>query len=166
MQLTQYLFILFLIFGGAHPKPSTTSFTAKVIGIKDGDTIEVLYQGKSETIRLLDIDCPEKKQAFGQKAKQFTSDLCFGKEVRIERNEKPDRYQRSLATVFVGKTNVNEALVKAGLAWYFKKYSDNKTLATLESIAIKKKVGLWADHNPIAPWDYRKKRAANFIRRY
>ncbi len=165
MPLTKYLFVLLLIFGGNHPKQLTTSFTAKVIGIKDGDTIEVLYQGKSETIRLLDIDCPEKKQAFGQKAKQFTSDLCFGKEVRIERNEKPDRYQRTLATVFVGKININEALVSAGLAWHFKQYSNNKTLARLESIAIKKKVGLWADHNPNPPWDYRKKRTLNFIRR-
>lgn len=158
MQLTKYLFVLFLIFGCESPEQLTDTFTAKVIGVKDGDTIEVLYEGKSQTIRLLDIDCPEKRQAFGQKAKEFTSDLCFGKEVRVKRGEKPDRYQRILATIFVGDINVNEALVEAGLAWHFKKYSDNPVFARLENNARRKRIGLWVDNNPIAPWDFRKQR--------
>src|SRR5690554_2826483 len=52
--------------------------THKVIGIKDGDTFVLLIDGKEETVRLEHIDCPEKRQPFGTKAKQFASDLCFG----------------------------------------------------------------------------------------
>ncbi len=137
---------------------STSTFTAKVIGVKDGDTIEVLYQGKGQTVRLLDIDCPEKKQAFGQKAKQFTSDFCFGKTVRIEAGGK-DRYGRILGTVYVGNKCLNEALVSGGLAWHFTKYSHSKTFAKLEREARAKKVGLWADPNAVAPWDFRKSRS-------
>ena len=134
---------------------ATTTFTAKVIGVKDGDTIDVLYQGKGQTVRLLDIDCPEKKQAFGQVAKQFTSDFCCGKTVRIDAGGK-DRYGRILATVYVDNKCLNEALVNGGLAWHFKKYSHSETFAKLEREARAKKVGLWADSNAVAPWDFRK----------
>lgn len=46
------------------------NFTGNVIGVLDGDTIEVLHNLHPERIRLSGIDCPEKGQAFGQKAKQ------------------------------------------------------------------------------------------------
>jgi endonuclease YncB( thermonuclease family) len=131
------------------------SFTAKVVGVKDGDTIEILYFGKNETIRLADIDCPEKKQPFGSKAKQFTSAFCFGKEVLIKTEGRRDRYKRMLATVFVEDKNINEELVKAGLAWYYR-YSKKVVYDKLEKDARKKKVGLWSDQNPVEPWMFRK----------
>jgi endonuclease YncB( thermonuclease family) len=134
------------------------NFGGKVVGVKDGDTIEVLFEGKSQTIRLVDIDCPEKKQAFGAKAKQFTSDFCFGKEVSIESNGKRDRYNRILGTVYVENKNLNQELVKAGLAWHYRKYSDKQIFADLEQTARENKIGLWADSDPIAPWDFRPKR--------
>ena len=54
-----------------------------MVGISDGDTITVLHNGKGERIRLHGIDCPEKRQAFGNRAKQFTSTLVFGKAVTV-----------------------------------------------------------------------------------
>jgi endonuclease YncB( thermonuclease family) len=57
------------------------AFTARVIGISDGDTIKVLEDGVSKRIRFWGIDCPESTQAFGTKAKQFTAELAFGKTV-------------------------------------------------------------------------------------
>lgn len=45
----------------------------------DGDTIEVLHNSKAERIRLSGIDCPEKGQAFGKRAKQAASALVFGR---------------------------------------------------------------------------------------
>lgn len=134
-----------------------TTFTGKVVGVSDGDTIEVLYNGKGQKVRLLDIDCPEKKQAFGQRAKQFTSDFCFGKDVRVE-TKGTDRYGRVLGTVYVNNQSLNEALVKAGLAWHFTKYSHSETFAKLEREARAKKVGLWSDSNPVSPWNFRKMR--------
>ena len=53
--------------------PFATDFTGRVIGVTDGDTITVLHNGKGERIRLHGIDCPEKRQAFGKRAKQFTA---------------------------------------------------------------------------------------------
>lgn len=90
-------------------------FTGKVIGIKDGDTFEVLYDNQPERVRLAEIDCPEKAQAFGTKAKQYVSDLCFGKTVTVT-NTGRDRYGRIVGTVVTEDgVNVNEELVKAVL---------------------------------------------------
>ena len=58
-------------------------FTGRVVGVADGDTITVLHNGKGERIRLHGIDCPEKRQAFGNRAKQFTSTLIFVKSVPV-----------------------------------------------------------------------------------
>lgn len=64
-----------------------------------------------------DIDYPEYKQDFGYKAKQATSDLCFGKEVRIEKSGE-DQYGRILAFVYVGEICVNKELLRLGMAWH------------------------------------------------
>ncbi len=58
-------------------------FTGRVVGVSDGDTITVLHKGKPERIRLHGIDCPEKRQAFGARAKQATSKLVFGQTVTV-----------------------------------------------------------------------------------
>lgn len=55
------------------------SFSGKCIGVSDGDTITVLHAGKAVKIRLYGVDCPEKGQYFWKKAKQFTSEMAFGK---------------------------------------------------------------------------------------
>lgn len=147
--MNKLLFLLFPFF--------LFSQTYKVIKIKDGDTVGILMNGKEETIRLAHIDCPEKKQPFGNNAKQFVSKLCFGKYVKIVGDFKRDRNKRIIAEIILpnGK-NINKELVKNGLAWHFTRYSKDKTYAQLELIARKQKIGLWKDKNPIAPWNWRK----------
>ena len=134
------------------------SFEGKVTGIIDGDTYKVFYNGSEQTIRLAHIDCPEKKQPFGSKAKQFASDICFGKNVFVKSEGKKDRYNRIIAEIILqDDTNINKELVKNGFAWHFKKYSDNQEYAELEVKARNNQVGIWSEPNPTAPWDWRKK---------
>ncbi len=77
------------------------NITGKVIRIIDGDTIVVLTSNNEQIkIRLEGIDCPESNQDFGTQAKRATSDLCFGKQVRVVQSG-TDRYGRVLARVFV-----------------------------------------------------------------
>jgi endonuclease YncB( thermonuclease family) len=137
----------------------------KVTGVKDGDTIEVLFEGKVLRVRLLDIDCPEKGQAYGHRAKEFTKTFCESGFVEISWDGKLDRYGRALATIYSGKTCLNSMLVRSGLAWHYKKYSKKKFYAKLESQARSQRIGLWQDDNPIPPWDFRKgkKSSASFI---
>lgn len=151
LRLITMLFILF-----AFANLFSYDIVGKVIAVKDGDTIEVLQGKETYRIRLFGIDCPEKNQAFGNKAKQFTSDKCFGKKVTVRVNNK-DMYGRYVADVILPDgNNLNVLLVKNGLAWHYKAYSKDKNLAKLEENARKKRIGLWADKNPIAPWEFRK----------
>ncbi|WP_299823987.1 thermonuclease family protein [uncultured Pontibacter sp.] len=141
-------------------KPATTAGD-KVVGVKDGDTIVLLRNGEEVTVRLYGVDTPEKNQAYGQRAKQYTSDLVFGKQVRLIVNNK-DRYGRTVGTVILpdGKS-LNEELVKNGFAWHYKAYSKDASLANAEADARRFKRGLWADANPVAPWDFRKNKSGN-----
>ena len=140
----------------AVPASRAADFEGKVVGVLDGDTIEVLYEKKTERVRLYGIDCPEKWQAFGQKAKQATSSLVFGKEVEVETHGK-DKHRRTLGTVFHDGLNVNQSLVKEGWCWWFSKSVPKDTgLKQFEQEAQDAKKGLWADPNPVPPWLYRR----------
>jgi endonuclease YncB( thermonuclease family) len=177
--MTKFYLIVFtfILFGCNHPESSNykrfkevdfkeekesasiaETFRYKVIGIKDGDTFVVLINGQRQVIRLEHIDCPEKKQPFGTKAKQFASDLCLGKYVRLNHKNKYDRSKRLLAEIILPSgVNVNKELVSNGLAWHFKKYSDSQEYAELEEKAQKNKSNIWGESNPTAPWNWRKK---------
>ncbi|KQN37274.1 hypothetical protein ASE92_20095 [Pedobacter sp. Leaf41] len=140
-----------------NPKIKSSNQKGKVVAVKDGDTIEILTStNETIIIRLAEIDCPEKKQPFGQKAKQFTSDFCFGKFVEIIGNKK-DRYGRTLAFVFDEyRNNLNEILVNNGLAWQYVAHSKSEILKKLEKEARNAKLGLWIDENLTPPWQWRK----------
>lgn len=134
---------------------SAKHMSGRIVEIQDGDTVTLLMGQQTYRIRLDGIDCPEKHQAYGQVAKQFTSDQVFGREVKVRWKEK-DRYQRYLGTVITadGK-NLNRELLKAGLAWHYKQYNDNPLLAGLERQARRERKGLWAEPSPQPPWEYR-----------
>ena len=111
-----------------------------------------------ERIRLSGIDCPEKGQAYGNRAKQAASALVFGKEVILQTHGQ-DKYGRTLADVFLPDgTNVNHTLVKDGWCWWYRKYAPGDTvLEGLEKEAREAKKGLWADPQPVPPWEWRKR---------
>ena len=131
-------------------------FTAKVVGIADGDTLTVLKAKQQVKIRLNGIDAPESGQEFGSRAKQVASALAFGEEVTVRVHDH-DRYGRTVADIILpdGKS-LNQELVREGMAWWYRQYAPaDKTLARLEADAKAAKRGLWAQPNPIPPWDWR-----------
>jgi micrococcal nuclease len=71
-------------------------------------------------VRLVEIDAPEKSQAYGQRSKQSLSDLVFGKQVRVEQQDR-DRYGRVVGRVYAGGLDVNAEQVKRGMAWVYRK---------------------------------------------
>lgn len=134
----------------------------RVVGVSDGDTVTVLDGSKTQyKIRLMGIDAPEKKQPFGQRSKQLLSDLVFNKDVTVEYSKK-DKYGRTVGKITVGGVDANLEQIKAGLAWHYKKYQNEQTAddrliyAQAEEQARAKKLGLWAEPNPVPPWDWRK----------
>lgn len=142
------------------PCPAWT-WSGKAIGVADGDTITVLREKQPQKIRLYGIDCPEKRQPFGKKAKQFTSELVFGKVVEVE-PVTMDRYGWTVAFVRIENLSVNEELIKEGFAWVYRKYCTlpvcNDRWDGLERGARSGKQGIWQDSNVIPPWEFRRQR--------
>lgn len=138
----------------------------RVVRVSDGDTVTVLDAAKTQhKIRLLDIDAPESKQAFGQKCREHLASFIAGQAVRVTWKEK-DQYGRILGTIWVQQfaaknegapswLNVNLQMVKDGYAWA---YHYTKTPAYLAAMREAKaaKRGLWIDPNAQDPWAFRK----------
>jgi len=134
------------------------SFKAKVIGVTSGDSIVVLLDNNTQLkVRLEGIDCPELNQPYGDSAKQATVTLCFKKRVRVEKVGL-DGYGRTLAFVYADTVCVNKELIRRGLAWHYAEFNTDSELAQLEVDARNRKVGLWQQSNPEAPWDFRHKK--------
>jgi micrococcal nuclease len=134
---------------------ATAEQLGRVVGVRDGDSIEVLLDGQAVKLRLEGIDCPELGQDFGLVAKRTTSDLVFGATVRVKPTGQ-DRYGRTLAVVYLlDGISLNEELVRRGMAWRYRKYSSDPTLAALEEEARRNNVGVFAQASPMAPWDFR-----------
>lgn len=131
--------------------------SGKVVKVADGDTITILTADFTQIkVRLHGIDCPEKSQDFGNKAKQFTSNQCFGKVVMVKITD-TDRYGRSIGVVTLQNgLTLNKELLKAGLAWHYKHYDQSKEYSDLEIIAKNQKLGIWSLPNAVAPWDFRR----------
>lgn len=130
-------------------------YTAKVVRIIDGDTVEVLRDKKTIKIRLEGIDCPESKQPWGTVAKQFAGSKLHNETVNVfETNV--DFFGRTVAYLVADGRCVNYDLAAEGLAWHYKKYSKDQKIADLELKARESKTGLWSAPEPVAPWDFRR----------
>jgi micrococcal nuclease len=135
-------------------------FRGLVVGVTDGDTITVLRDTHPSAVRLVGIDAPEKRQAYGQAAKQFAASLAFGQTVMVRVSGR-DRDARLLGEVILPDgRSLNQELVRAGFAWWFRRYSRDLTLAHLEEEAREARLGLWADPSPEPPWSFRKHHAS------
>lgn len=141
----------------ALPRPrAESSFQGKVTRILDGDTVEVLVNRRPIRLRLAGIDCPEKGQPFGTRAKQEASRLCFGLRVTVVPRDR-DAYGRTVADVILPDGRVlNQELVRAGMAIWYRRYSEDPILERLEREAQAASRGLWSQKNPEDPAAWRK----------
>ena len=131
------------------------AFTGKVVGVSDGDTITVLRDRIQVKVRLLEIDAPEKAQAFGAKSKESLSEMCFGKTAELADKGK-DRYGRTLARVTCDGVDANAEQVRHGMAWVYDRYVTDKSLYAVQEDAKAERRGLWHDDKPLPPWEWRK----------
>jgi len=127
-----------------------------VVRVVDGDTVNILTDQREQIrVRLDGIDAPERGQDYGTKATLFVHDLCLNKRVTVNKKG-VDRYGRTLGVLYVDGVNVNEALVRQGLAWHYKHYNNDLRLDSLERVARKEKLNIWSMADPVAPWNYRR----------
>lgn len=104
---------------------SAQTLNGKVVRVSDGDTVVLLDADNTQhKIRLNGIDAPENGQPYGDKSKEYLTSLIARKEVTVEVKGK-DRYKRILGVVYLGDTNINAEMIRAGYAWNYK-YSKDK----------------------------------------
>ncbi len=139
--------------------PVSNVFEGTVVGVSDGDTIKVMHGKTVESIRLKGIDCPEKRQPFGMKAKQFAAGLCFGAKVEVIEADR-DKYRRLVADVVLPDGRIlNQEMVRNGYAWWYRQFSPKDVvLQNLEIQAREARLGLWNDAHPEPPWLFRKEK--------
>lgn len=133
-----------------------------VVGIVDGDTIDIVDQDKVQhRVRLAGIDAPEKRQSFGQQSKKSLSDLVYMKSVVVEFNKR-DRYGRLIGKIVIAGVDVNLTQIEKGMAWIYRQYlselqaSDRLQYVNAEAVAKNSRRGLWVDESPVPPWSWRR----------
>lgn len=147
----------------------------RVVAVADGDTVTVLDdQRQQHKIRLSGIDAPEKAQDFGNRSKVSLSAMVFNREVEVI-GDKLDRYGRRIGKVMVAELtctapdcpkSLDTGLqqIATGMAWWYRQYAreqspkDREDYEVAEFQAKIQRLGLWADKNPVPPWDWRKDR--------
>lgn len=129
----------------------------KAVGIADGDTFTLIVNGHEQVkIRIDGIDAPEKKQYFGNRAKEYLSGMIWGKELTVKVTKK-NKWKRSIGKVSTPEIqDVGIEMIKAGLAWQYRDYNKDESYAEAERLARESKKGLWIYKNPIRPQDFRK----------
>jgi endonuclease YncB( thermonuclease family) len=145
-----------------------------VVGVSDGDTLTArcgqFGSYKQIKVRVSAIDAPERKQAFGARAREALSDLTFGKISNL-RCAKTDRYGRSVCSVWVSPASAPDgpqtldaglAMVTLGMVWWYRAYAREQTpekrgqYEFAEQEARAKKAGLWRDGDAVSPWEWQR----------
>lgn len=161
------LLLLLLLLSLAAP----ADITGRVVSVTDGDTVKVRDADKVlHKVRLSGIDAPERNQPYGSASRKHLASLVANKEVRVETSGE-DQHGRVLGKVWVqpagcqtcGKTlNTNHAQVLAGMAWWYRYHADEQSpedrgrYESAEDEARARGWGLWADPNPVSPYEWRR----------
>lgn len=132
-------------------------FVGPVVAVLDGDTMDVLVERKPVRVRLAEIDAPEKGQPFGTRSRQALAASVHGQQVTVI-TVGNDRYGRVIGTLYLDGQNINRMMVAEGWAWAYRKYVVDRSLFDVEAEAKAASRGLWATPDPVAPWEWRRRR--------
>ncbi len=160
------ILMLFLLWAAIFGAARAEEFSAKVIAVLDGDTVLIRRVSGLVKIRLAGIDAPEKAQTFGETSRRSLSGMVLGKQVQVD-SRATDQYGRMVAYLSVSGLDVNAEQVRRGMAWAAAGWwqsrqslrdplHSNQALAALQEEARRIPRGLWAQRNPVPPWDWRK----------
>lgn len=144
-----FIFLVSLILG-------KEPYDGSILRVIDGDTFVLQTDEGTLKIRMDGIDAPESDQEYGLEATTFLNKYLY-KAVKVNPNG-VDRYGRTIGTLFIDGVNINLLMVRAGLAWHYKKYSTDQELAKAEELARKEKKGLWGSEEAVEPWEWRKRK--------
>lgn len=143
---------------------SPNELIGRVSDVINGDTIVITdARNKKHKVYLLGIDAPEMNQPFGKKSRDHLEHLFLGRDPKVRIIiKRRTRSKNIVGTAFAAKINstqyadINGMMVMAGYAWANPRTS--KQYIPVEKIARNRRAGLWEQKNPVAPWQWRKKK--------
>lgn len=154
------LFSIVLVFAWSPSAHATEvpRLAGTVVGIPDGDTAEVLLESGMVRVRLHAVDAPEHDQPHGKASRRELSRLVHRKAVELEPIEQ-DRYDRLVARLWLGETDVNAELLELGAAWVYRRYARDAAYCAHEKAARDLDRGLWRlpKQQQVAPWEWRRR---------
>lgn len=145
---------------GPHPLPEAATqpvLIGTVIKVIDGDTIKVQLSSGPINVRFDSIDAPEHNQPWGPQARDALASQVENREVALDVTTQ-DRYERLVATVYVGDENINAWMVQQGGAWAYREYLHEPAYCYLEAAARASRTGLWSQSSAHPPWEWRKQK--------
>lgn len=153
--LLAVLVLLATLGARAHGPAAGSELHGKIVQVKDGDSMVLRVGDDNVGVRTFGVDCPERGMPFSARAKSFTTGLVGNRDVTVVVHD-VDRYGRIVGDVKLddGRSLARE-LLRAGLAWYYRRYASDAEYEKLESEARAAKRGLWSEPNPIPPWKFR-----------
>lgn len=156
--MVRHFFVFVLVILGmlaALSDLSAAELVVKVISIEEGDRLTIRHSGRTETIYIKDIDCPQLTQPYGKQAKRVTTAFVANRDVII-RGLAADKQKRLSAEVVLHDgRSLGRELLKEGLAWWKRSPAADQRLELLEELARAGGKGLWSDPKPIPPWEWK-----------
>ena len=133
---------------------AASEFSARVVTVHEGDRLQIYHAGKSQTVYLQDIDCPELKQPHGRRAQHVTEAYVGGREVLVRNLQRSKSGRTTVEIMLPGGRNLGHELLKEGLAWWRQFDSKDRSLGEIQGLVQAERKGLWADPNPVPPWKW------------
>jgi micrococcal nuclease len=133
-----------------------------LVSVGDGDTIRVATAaGQKVTVRLACIDAPETAQGkTGAMATQTLKKLLEPGNIEM-RPQTMDKYGRTVAEVYANGRNVNQEMVRLGMAYAYRQYlggCNADVYLNAEAQALQQRQGVWWYGDQVRPWDFRRNR--------
>lgn len=125
-----------------------------VLSVTDGDTIKVQLSSGPISVRFHSIDAPEENQPWGMEARVALASRLERQQVSLDVDTQ-DRYERLVATVYLGDENINAWMVLEGHAWAYRDYMKDPQYCQSEADARARRLGLWSLPSIYAPWEWR-----------
>ena len=133
------------------------AFYGVVVSVHDGDTLTVMAEDRTLQVRIAEIDAPDLRQAFGERARDSLAQMCLGKQAEVSLVG-PQR-SAAAARVLCEGVDAGAQQVERGLAWVSRRRGATASpLFLLEDQAQRSREGLWVDKAPAPPWAYRANR--------
>ena len=147
------LLLILCLVGAAHAQIEVSGTVTKVY---DGDSLHITAKQAVYKVRLAEIDAPELKQSFGKESRAALTEAALNQNATANCSSK-DRYSRYICNVSIAGNDLSTLQVRQGMAWVYIAYSRKKSHLFLEEhSARQRRLGLWGETSPTAPWEFRK----------